>query len=844
MQANLNAGVKLNLLRRRIWTGVASAFFTCGAVGAGTNPLTIGGGGPAFVRAVCAGPQGGWYVAGGFDGMANFGRDSLFATSNGDNDAFIGYVDFLGTVNWVKTFGGIAADNIDSMVATSDGGVCFVGRYSVATNLTSVPAFDADPGPGVTMSPPNAGMMVGKFSSAGTLEWIRFLPSDPPYAAHLRLTSNGDLVIAGTFQHTVDFDPGAGVAESTTGPAAMFVLRLSPTGDYRWHRVFASAGGVVAGLDLVVTPSDDIVVCGDFNGTVDFDPGPGTQSFTPNNGDGMALALTGSGDFKWVRILGGNGIDIVRSVVRDSNGDLIFGAQTTSTDLDADPGAGVFRIANAGELDGLVWRLTANGDFVWARSMGGTGTDTVGSVTIESDGTVVASGLNYKAAQFPGGQTVPVGGFLWALNRAGDTQWVRSFASDQTVTTEQVVWANNSLVAVGEVIAPTDFDPAASVVTLSPLPAGTITPTGFILLLNQDGLLAPLVFYSPSAISGRAGTAVSVGAPVVVSPLPVTFTAAALPPGLSVSSSTGAITGIPTQSGTFTSTITAATSSGSRAATLNFQLAADPKQRLLDLAGRASLGPGRSAIAGLVIKGTGPREVLIRVVGPTLRRFGVNNPAENPFLMVQHGDTVIAGNDDWGATSNLAEYRNATAATGAFALDEGSKDAGVVATLSPGDYTVIALNTASNYGVALLEVYDVLGPIDAQLVNISIRATSAPGENQAIAGFVIGGSAPKRVLIRAIGPSLAGFGVTDVHPHPKLQLVDKDNVELATADGWDETKSPDVKAAIDATGAFQLPATSNDTALVAALPPGSYTALASATDAEKGSVLLEIYEVP
>lgn len=127
----------------------------------------------------------------------------------------------------------------------------------------------------------------------------------------------------------------------------------------------------------------------------------------------------------------------------------------------------------------------------------------------------------------------------------------------------------------------------------------------------------------------------------------------------------------------------------------------------------------------------------------------------------------------------------------------------------------------------------------APLLNVSTRATLTPG-GSATAGFIVGGSSPRRVLARAVGPGLSVFGVPHPLPRPALRLSAGDKVYGETSGGWGG--DPPLAAFMALVGAFPLPAGSQDAALVATLPPGAYVAVAkSATPTDEGEVIIEIY---
>ncbi len=266
--------------------------------------------------------------------------------------------------------------------------------------------------------------------------------------------------------------------------------------------------------------------------------------------------------------------------------------------------------------------------------------------------------------------------------------------------------------------------------------------------------------------------------------------------------------------------------------------------RLVNLSTRAFVPAGGSLTPGFFIRGTGTKPLVIRAVGPSLSSFGVGAALGEATLELtaQDTSTIIASNSDWGGGLPL---REAFASVGAFPLAADSKDAAVQADLTPSGYTArIVPRDSSLGGITLAEIYDAdSAPGSAQLVNVSTLGFVGTGEDVLTAGFVISGTAAKRLLIRAIGPGLAPFGVTGVLPDPQLGLIAAGKSEpLATNDNWPDL--PNLRAAFAAAGAFALTAGSGDAALVITLEPGAYTVIVSGVDGLRtGNALVEIYDL-
>jgi hypothetical protein len=311
--------------------------------------------------------------------------------------------------------------------------------------------------------------------------------------------------------------------------------------------------------------------------------------------------------------------------------------------------------------------------------------------------------------------------------------------------------------------------------------------------------------------------------------------------------------------GTYTVAITSsAATATSDPATLTLSTTAT---RLGNISTRGVTSGDAVLIGGFIVSGANQqqtRQMLIRVVGPRLATapFNVTGVLANPRLEVYAGNnaTPVLQNDDWGTqaggAAQVTAIQQATNRAGAFALAANSADAVVLATLPPGPYTVQAkgpANTPNASGVVLIEVYDVTANAAApgRAANVSTRGAVGTGSNIIIAGFVVNGTASRRVLVRGVGPTLASFGVPGLLADPQITLVDQASGRtLRTNNDWASGDDAAIIAsASTAAGAFPLANGSRDAAMVLMLPPGPYTVQLSGVNNGTGVGIIEVYDV-
>lgn len=261
--------------------------------------------------------------------------------------------------------------------------------------------------------------------------------------------------------------------------------------------------------------------------------------------------------------------------------------------------------------------------------------------------------------------------------------------------------------------------------------------------------------------------------------------------------------------------------------------------RLSNLSVRSTLADGQILIVGFGISGNGQKQMLIRGIGPALAQFGVSGTLADPQLRLFDGATQMNQNDDWGGSATMS---STFTSVGAFGLAANSKDAALLVQLSPKSYSA-QVSATTGSGVTLVEVYDAdANSSGARLTNVSARNPVGTGANVLVIGFAISGSLPKTLLMRGVGPSLAQFGVGGVLADPVLTVFNSGGATINSNNDWGGGTT--LSSAFDQVGAFGLPTTSKDAALVITLQPGTYTAQISGANNTTGVALVEVYELP
>jgi hypothetical protein len=239
-------------------------------------------------------------------------------------------------------------------------------------------------------------------------------------------------------------------------------------------------------------------------------------------------------------------------------------------------------------------------------------------------------------------------------------------------------------------------------------------------------------------------------------------------------------------------------------------------------------------IGGFIISGTTPKRVLIRGIGPSLTQFGIPTPLPDPILELHGPDGfVTVTNDNW-RDNQEAEIQD----TGIPPTN--NLESAIIATLDAGAYTAILRGNGNTIGIALVEAYDLNQGVASKLANLSTRAFVNTGDNIVIAGFLLSddGVGQDRIIVRGIGPSLAGFGISPVLANPTLQLRDSNGALLLANNDWQENP----EQAMEISVAGLAPTDNLESAMAATLPPGAYTALLSGVNNGTGIGVVEVYD--
>jgi len=403
------------------------------------------------------------------------------------------------TLDWANVSGGGSIDRVNAVTSDPWGSIYQTGYFSGSV--------DFDPGTGnFSMTAINgSAIFVQKLNASGNFLWAKKIDgANLKEGKSIVADNNGNVYITGYFSDIVDFNPGLSVAILATGPNDhnAFILKLNPAGNFVWVRGIGGSGQE-QGLSINLDGAGNVYTAGTFEGTVDFNPGPGTFSLTSNGGqDGFVQKLNSSGNFLWAKSLGSTEADGITGLTTDPTGNVCLTGYFRGT-VDLDPGLGVDNHTSVGMADVFVQKLNSNGDLIWAKSFGSVNEDAGRTITVDATGNVYTAGEYFHIVDFdPGLGSNPgppgTGMFVQKLDATGNFVWASVAAALSYTLPVSLIKvhsitldANGNICTAGSFCGTVDFDPGTAVSNIFVVGwngfAQKISPSGQLLWAREIG---------------------------------------------------------------------------------------------------------------------------------------------------------------------------------------------------------------------------------------------------------------------------------------------------------------------------------------------------------------------
>lgn len=435
---------------------------------------SMGGSGFDRGESIAIDAQNNVYTLGYFTQTVDFdpGSGTFEVTAQGEADIFLTKFDASGNFVWAKTIGSNDSEYPDTLVLDTSGNLLITGYFE--TDL------DFDPGAGtqILTSAGNLDAFVLKLNAEGNYLWAKsFGSSSPDRGRGIAVDNSGNVVTIGYFNNTVDFDPGAGTANLTSfGDEDIFIVKLDANGNYLWAK---QLGGTREDFPnaVAVDAAGNVYSTGSYtNSAPDFDPGSGTFLLeSAGTLDKMFVSkLDADGNFVWAKQANGSHYNVGNDIAIGPNGEVLVTGYFYATQ-DFDPGAATFELTSEGLADAYILKLETNGNFVWAKRMGGPVYEEGVSIKTDSNGGIYTTGRFEETVDFdPNGGTANLTSagfidvFVQHLNASGNFQWASSVGGqDEDRGLGIAVDNEGKVLCTGYFNTTADFDPGSGVFNLT-----------------------------------------------------------------------------------------------------------------------------------------------------------------------------------------------------------------------------------------------------------------------------------------------------------------------------------------------------------------------------------------
>lgn len=279
---------------------------------------------------------------------------------------------------------------------------------------------------------------------------------------------------------------------------------------------------------------------------------------------------------------------------------------------------------------------------------------------------------------------------------------------------------------------------------------------------------------------------------------------------------------------------------GSETATRSLIRLINAQPGAVNISTRLGVGTDENVlIEGFIVQGPAgsSKKILVRAIGPSLSQFGITDPLANPTLEIHdNSGATVATNNDWKSTQigGLVTADQFTEINGSGAAPSNDLESAVIVPLAPGSYTAVVRGAGNSVGTGVVDAFDLDAGSSARLANIATRGLVQPGDKLMIAGFIVQNGAVK-VVVRAIGPSLIDFGISNALPDTTVQLRDQQGVVVLENDDWKTGQAQELQ------NLGLQPSNDLEAALVTTIPPGQYTAQVRGKGNDSGIGVVQVY---
>lgn len=337
---------------------------------------------------------------------------------------------------------------------------------------------DFDPSVNIENLTSNGGsdVFIAKYDINGNYQWaISFGGSSNESSYGLSIDGDNNIIISGSFQNTIDFDPSSNIVNLTSaGSSDIFIAKYDANGNYIWAQSFGDFGADL-GAATVIDSNNNIFLCGTFWGNVDFDYGPSSTILNTTTGNGVYLAkYTTAGNLIWAKKIVSDGTNNCYSLVLDNNENVYTTGSFIGT-ADFDASINVSNLTSVGQDDIFLTKYDASGSFIWAKKLGGVGIDFGYGLICDMTNHLIVTGTFESTADFdPSSNTTNLTSngstdiFLAKYDSNGNYIWAKSTGGPMTDVAYNIITDNvGNIYETGRFDGNVDFDPSLNIANLS-----------------------------------------------------------------------------------------------------------------------------------------------------------------------------------------------------------------------------------------------------------------------------------------------------------------------------------------------------------------------------------------
>lgn len=374
---------------------------------------------------------------------------------------------------WAKRWGSTGADGSFAVAVDSFGNTYTTGPFQGTV--------DFDPSPTSTFNLTASGgvdIFITKLDVLGNFVWAKRVGGiDMDYSSSIAVDIAGNVYTTGYFGSTADFDPSANTFNlSSVGNSDIFVSKLDASGNFVWAKQFGGVGEDFANY-LALDRANNVYITGVFMGSADFDPSSNVFNLvSAGRNDIFINKLDAIGNFIWAKRFGGINDDVGYGLTTDPLGN-VYTTGYFEGKVDFDPNADTSHLTSMGGYDIFISKLSAAGNFIWAKRLGGANYEDGNAITIDNSGNIYVVGRFGGTADFdPSSNTFNLTSngifdmFICKLNNVGDFVWAKSMGGvGNDVLFSVALDALNNVYATGAFQSLVDFDPSFGTFNLTSL---------------------------------------------------------------------------------------------------------------------------------------------------------------------------------------------------------------------------------------------------------------------------------------------------------------------------------------------------------------------------------------